>query len=229
MSLPACGGTGVTHMLQRGDLRQILFLPKSFGEQLTRGPEDHNPSHPALCTWSGGPCSLTPVTQVCLSNTYVWVFFFVFAKHVQWRVYTIRVLVKWVLVSRGDTLGPAAHCLGAGLAKGKGSRLVAAASLARGINSCSGDPGKNCCTGKVNCWQKLWGHCSSKDNLQGMKHGAIFFPFRVKEKDLKYRCSVFVLSFRLALPFNCFSPFHVNENQDGLTFCFSAVSSQRRS
>lgn len=39
-------GTGVTYILQRGDSREILFLPKSFGDQLSRGPGDHNLRHP---------------------------------------------------------------------------------------------------------------------------------------------------------------------------------------
>lgn len=49
--------------------------------------------------------------------------------------------MKQVLGSRAECLGGhpglAAHCLGAGLAKGKDSGLVATASLAKGINSCS--------------------------------------------------------------------------------------------
>lgn len=88
--------------------------------------------------------------------------------------------MKQVLESRAGCLGGhpglTAPCLGAGLAKAKDSGLMAMAFLAMGINSCSGDPGKNGCTGKVNCQQKLWGHCSSQDNLQGMKHGANFSP-----------------------------------------------------
>lgn len=47
VSLPVHGGTGVTHMLQRGDSRQIFFLPKSFGDQLIRDPGDHNPRCPS--------------------------------------------------------------------------------------------------------------------------------------------------------------------------------------
>lgn len=161
--------------------------------------------------------------QVCLAFSLRAFLSKAHAENGWWRVYTVRVQVKQFLVSRAGCVGGhlSAHC------PLPWCRAGQAVFMAKGINSCCGDPGKNCCTGKVNYQQKLWGRCSSKDNLQGSRSN--FFPFRVKEKDLKYWCSVFVLSCGLALPFNCFSPFCVKENQDGLTFCFPTTSSQRRS
>lgn len=107
--------------------------------------------------------------------------------------------------------------------------FCATASLAKDINSCSGDPGKNRHTGRVNCQLKLWGHCSSKDNLQRMKHRAVFSPSWWRKETWNIGAVPLFSALGWLSHFSCFSPFPVNENQDELTFCFSTTSSQKRS
>lgn len=178
------------------------------------------PGDPTSWAWADGPTA--PHVYTCVQATPTSVVLLCCRNGWQ-KSYILRVQMRWELPCRApqSLLLIAFHRFWA-------ETFCATAFVAKNINSCSGDPGKNCNTGRVNYQLKLWGHCSSKDNLQRMKHRAIFSPSGWKKETWNIGAvSLFsVLGWLSHLDVFLHS---VSKNQDELTFCFSTMSSQKRS